>query len=82
METYIVQSFLILILRLMINYLKFCKKNNLMPQNASSLRKYKKNLQLSIPIEYSDKEHFIEAYSVNYSLRKSINNEKSNNDYF
>jgi hypothetical protein len=80
METYIVQSSLILILRLMINYLKFCKKNNLMPQNASSLRKYKKNLQLSIPIEYSDKEHFIEAYSVNYSLRKSINNERSNND--
>lgn len=51
-----------------------------MPQKASSLRKYKKNLQLSIPIEYSDKEHFIEAYSVNYSLRKSINNERSNND--
>lgn len=64
----------------MINYLKFCKKLNLVPQKASSLRKYKKNLQLSIPIKYSDKEHFTEAYAVNYSLRKSINNEKSNND--
>ena len=60
----------------MINYIKFCKKLNLVPQKASSLRKYKKNLQL----KFSDKEHFIEAYAVNYSLRKSINNEKSNND--
>jgi hypothetical protein len=64
----------------MINYIKFCKKLNLVPQKASSLRKYKKNLQLSIPVEHSDKVHFIEAYAVNYSLRKSINNEKSNND--
>ena len=60
----------------MINYLKFCKKLNLVPQKASSLRKYKKNLQLKL----SDKEHFTEALSVDYSLRKSINNEKSNND--
>ena len=61
---------------LMIDYLKFCKKLNLVPQKASSLRKYKKNLQLGIPIEHSDKEHFIEAYAVNYSLKKSINDEK------
>ena len=80
METYTLQFSLILIQKLMINYLKFCNKLNLVPQKASSLRKYKKNLQLSIPVEHSDKEHFIEAYAVNYSLRKSINNEKSNND--
>ena len=60
----------------MINYLKFCKKLNLVPQKASSLRKYKKNLQL----KYSDKEHITEALAVDYSLRKSINNEKSNNN--
>ncbi len=60
----------------MINYLKFCKKLNLVPQKASSLRKYKKNLQLKL----SDKEHITEALAVDYSLRKSINNEKSNND--
>ena len=64
----------------MINYIKFCKKLNLVPQKASSLRKYKKNLQLSIPVKHSDKVHFIEAYAVNYSLRKSINNEKSDNN--
>lgn len=51
-----------------------------MPQKASSLRKYKKNLQLSIPVEHADKQYFVQAYSVNYSLKKSINNEKSNND--
>jgi len=65
----------------MINYLKFCKKLNLVPQKVSSLRKYKKNLQLSIPIKHADKEHFTEAYAVNYSLKKSINNEKSKNDF-
>ena len=80
METYTLQFSLILIQILMINYIKFCKKLNLVPQKASSLRKYKKNLQLSIPVEHADKQYFVQAYSVNYSLKKSINNEKSNND--
>ncbi len=65
----------------MIDYLNFCKKLNLVPQKASSLRKYKKNVQLSIPLKHADKEHFTEAYAVNYSLKKSINNEKSKNDF-
>ncbi len=60
----------------MTDYLKFCEKLNLMPQKASSLRKYKKNLQLKVPVEHADKENFIEAYAVNYSLKKSINDEK------
>ncbi len=60
----------------MIDYLKFCKKLNLVPQKASSLRKYKKNLQLKVPFKHADKKHFREAYDVNYSLKKSINNEK------
>jgi hypothetical protein len=57
-------------------YLKFCEKLNLVPQKASSLRKYKKNLQLKVPIEHADKEHFIDAYAVNYSLKKSLKDEK------
>lgn len=82
MEIYTLQFSLILIQKLMINYLKFCKKLNLVPQKASSLRKYKENLQLSIPVEHADKQHFVQAYSVNYSLKKSINNEKSKNDFY
>lgn len=80
MEIYTLQYSLILTLISMNNYIKFCKKLNLVPQKASSLRKYKKNLQLRIPVEHADKQYFVQAYSVNYSLKKSINNEKSNND--
>jgi len=38
----------------MINYIKFCKKLNLVPQKASSLRKYKKNLQLKVTKSHAD----------------------------
>lgn len=59
-------------------YVKFCKRLGLLPQMGSSLRKYKKHLQLGIPLEYADKKHFIEAYAVNESIKKSINYERLN----
>ena len=57
-------------------YLAFCRKLDILPQKVASLRKYKKHLQLQIPLEYANKEHFIEAYAVNDSLKKAINYEK------
>jgi hypothetical protein len=62
----------------MIKYIDFCKRLGLLPQKGSSLRKYKKHLQLGIPLEYADKKHFLEAYAVNDSLKKAINYEKLN----
>ncbi len=38
----------------MSEYIKFCKKLNLVPQKASSLRKYKKNLQLKVAKNHAD----------------------------
>jgi len=59
-------------------YVLFCERLGLLPQLGSSLRKYKKHLQLGIPLEYADKKHFIEAYAVNESLKKAINYERLN----
>ncbi len=57
-------------------YIAFCKKLNLSPQKVETLRKYKKHLQLQIPLEHANKKHFIEAYAANDSLKKAINYEK------
>lgn len=57
-------------------YIEFCKKLNLLPQKMTSLRKYKKHKHLQIPLDHANKEHFIEAYAVNDSLKKAINYEK------
>ena len=57
-------------------YLAFCRKLDILPQKVESLRKYKKNLQLQIPLDHANKKHFIEAYAVNDSLKKAINYEK------
>ena len=57
-------------------YLAFCRKLDILPQKMTSLRKYKKHIQLQIPLDHANKEHFIEAYVVNDSLKKAINYEK------